>query len=201
MRRIWKALITSRETVCPANLAQASYMLSSWLLRLVIFAAWFQFTLIVGGRGGGGGPGVGGGRGRSAGGEGDGGGGGLGGGGLGGGLQPTLWQTYDLSNEQGASFHNPSARNSKHCSPPLPTLLGSPARQFVYESGVLDGLHTHVPSDAASVPPIHTVELLLTAASSSAFCDADCTLASCCPPARQEASASAHERGVSFMST
>ena len=87
MRRIWKALITSRETVCPANLAQASYMLSSWLLRLVIFAAWFQFTLIVGGRGGGGGPGVGGGRGRSAGGEGDGGGGGLGGGGggLGGG--------------------------------------------------------------------------------------------------------------------
>ena len=73
--------LAGKETVCPANLAQASYMLSSWLLRLVIFAAWFQFTLIVGGRGGGGGPGVGGGRGRSAGGEGDGGGGGLGGGG------------------------------------------------------------------------------------------------------------------------
>ena len=134
--------------------------------------------------------------------DGSGGGGGVnGGGGLGGGLQPTLWQTYDLSNEQGASFHDPSARNSKQSSPPLPTLLGSPARQFVYESGALDGLHTHVPSDAASVPPIHTVELLLTAARSSAFCAADCTLASSCPAARQEASASAHERGASFMST
>ena len=28
--------------------------------------------------------------------------------------------------------------------------------QLVYDTGVLDGLHTHAPSDAASVPPIHT---------------------------------------------
>ena len=39
---------------------------------------------------------------------------------------------------------------------PKSQLLGWPANQLVYDSGVLDGLHTHEPSDAASVPPIHT---------------------------------------------
>eukprot|EP00964_Phaeocystis_antarctica_P032220 scaffold18260_cov57-Phaeocystis_antarctica.AAC.4 len=61
---------------------------------------------------------------------------------------------------QWASFHLPRSnelRNRpiiKQSSPAK--LLGSPAYQLVYDSGVLDGLHTHVPSDAASVPPIHT---------------------------------------------
>eukprot|EP00964_Phaeocystis_antarctica_P111184 scaffold75493_cov64-Phaeocystis_antarctica.AAC.1 len=43
---------------------------------------------------------------------------------------------------------NPDQRlNSKQCSAPF-ELLGS--CQLVYDSGVLDGLHTHAPSDAAS---------------------------------------------------
>ena len=79
-----------------------------------------------------------------------------------------------------------------------PTLLGSPLAQLVYDSGVLDGLHNHVPSDAASVPPIHT-SLPAAAVTSSAFCAADCTVASCRPAAWQAASASAHER-ASLMS-
>ena len=77
-------------------------------------------------------------------------------------------------------------------------MLGSPAFQLVYDSGVLVGLHTHVPSDAASVPPIHT-ELPAAAVSSSAFCSADCTLANWRPAAWQSALASAHER-ASLMS-
>jgi len=69
---------------------------------------------------------------------------------------------------------------------------------LVYESGVLDGLHTHVPSDAASVPPIHT-RLPLAAVSSCSFCAADCTVASCRPTAWQAALAPAHGR-ASLMS-
>ena len=69
---------------------------------------------------------------------------------------------------------------------------------MVYDSGVLDGPHTHVPSDAASVPPIHTV-LPAAAVTSAAFCAADCTVASCRPAARQAALASSHER-ASLMS-
>eukprot|EP00964_Phaeocystis_antarctica_P106884 scaffold71677_cov68-Phaeocystis_antarctica.AAC.1 len=65
--------------------------------------------------------------------------------------------------------------------------------------GVLDGLHTHVPSDAASVPPIHKRLLPAAAASSNAFCSADCTVANCRPAAWQSALASAHER-ASLMS-
>ena len=78
-------------------------------------------------------------------------------------------------------------------------LLGSPAFQLVYDSGVLDGLHTHAPSDAASVPPIHTLLLPATAVTSSAFCAAECTLANCRPASWQAALASPHER-ASFIS-
>ena len=76
--------------------------------------------------------------------------------------------------------------------------LGSPSAQLVYDSGVFDGHHTHVPSDAASVPPIHN-ELPAAAVSSSAFCAADCTVANCRPAARQVALASPHEK-ASFIS-
>ena len=78
-------------------------------------------------------------------------------------------------------------------------MLGSPSAQLVYESGVLDPLHTHVPSDAASVPPIHTL-LPYATASSNAFCSADCTLANCRPAAWQAASASAHIKRAPLMS-
>ena len=71
--------------------------------------------------------------------------------------------------------------------------MGSPAYQLVYDSGVLDGLHTHAPSEAASVPPIHTV-LPAAALTRAAFCAADCTVANCRPAARQASSASPHER-------
>eukprot|EP00964_Phaeocystis_antarctica_P072349 scaffold44223_cov61-Phaeocystis_antarctica.AAC.1 len=91
-----------------------------------------------------------------------------------------------------------AAQDRQQSSPPL-MLLGSPAYQLVYDSGVLDGLHTHVPSDAASVPPIHTEFLPPAVASSNAFCAVDCTVASCRPAAWQSALASAHER-ASFMS-
>jgi hypothetical protein len=64
---------------------------------------------------------------------------------------------------------------------------------LVYDTDVFDGLHTHAPSDAASVPPIHTA-LSATAVTSSAFSAADRTLASCWPAAMQAASASPHER-------
>ena len=61
-----------------------------------------------------------------------------------------------------------------------PLLLGSlfpPWRlQLVYEIVVPDGLHTHVFSDLASVPPIHTM-LPSAALTSSAFSAADCTVA------------------------
>eukprot|EP00964_Phaeocystis_antarctica_P086256 scaffold54611_cov65-Phaeocystis_antarctica.AAC.1 len=79
-----------------------------------------------------------------------------------------------------------------------PWVPGWPLSQLVYDSGVFDGLHTHAPSDAVSVPPIHT-RLPAAAVISSAFCAADCTLASCRPAAWQAASASAHER-ASLMS-
>jgi len=54
-----------------------------------------------------------------------------------------------------------------------------------------------VPSDAASVPPIHTEPP--TRADSCSFCAADCTVASCRPAAWQAALASAHGRAL-FMS-
>eukprot|EP00964_Phaeocystis_antarctica_P105653 scaffold70637_cov65-Phaeocystis_antarctica.AAC.3 len=125
----------------------------------------------------------------------DGGGGDGGGGeGEGGGTGQAVWQTYFRRDVQVPSFHLPVTfqLNSRQCSPP-PELFGSPACQLVYDSGVLDGLHTHVPSDATSVPPIHTA-LPAAVASSNAFCSADCTLASCMFAARQAASASAHGR-------
>ena len=103
------------------------------------------------GGGGGGGEGRGTGGGEGSGGDGDDGGGGEG---EGGGTGQAVWQTYFLFLVHWASFHLPGPRNSRQSS--LLTLLGSPAFQLVYDSGVLDGLHTHVPSDAASVPPIHT---------------------------------------------
>ena len=76
------------------------------------------------------------------------------------------WQTYFFFLVQRESFHLPGAEdepkmaklasvNSRQSSRPF-ALLGSPAFQLVYDTGVLDGLHTHAPSDAASVPPIHT---------------------------------------------
>eukprot|EP00964_Phaeocystis_antarctica_P122081 scaffold85756_cov55-Phaeocystis_antarctica.AAC.1 len=94
----------------------------------------------------------------------------------------TVWQTYLFEPRHQASFQEAVLEmpNAKQSSPP--ELLGSPLYQFVYDSGVLDELHTHVPSDAASVPPVHT-SLPLAAVSSSTFCAADCTLASCRPAA------------------
>eukprot|EP00964_Phaeocystis_antarctica_P031552 scaffold17844_cov63-Phaeocystis_antarctica.AAC.1 len=65
------------------------------------------------------------------------------------------WQTYLYLLVQRALFHVPPVDLSCMQSS-LPELLGSYAFQLVYDSGVLDGLHPHVPSDAASVPPIHT---------------------------------------------
>ena len=91
----------------------------------------------------------------------DGDGGGNDGGGEGGTGQ-AVWQTYLSVLVQEPSFHAPRGEfqlgiqlNSKQSSPP-PWSSGWPGTQLVYDSGVLDGLHTHVPSDAASVPPIHT---------------------------------------------
>ena len=69
---------------------------------------------------------------------------------------------------------------------------------MVYDSGVPDGLHTHMPSKAASVPPIHTL-LPAAAVTSIAFSAADWTLASCRLFARQAAWASLHDR-ASFIS-
>ena len=69
---------------------------------------------------------------------------------------------------------------------------------MVYDSGVPDGLHFHVPSEAASVPPIHTL-LPAAAVSSSAFSAAESTVANCRPAARQAALASLHDR-ASFIS-
>ena len=69
---------------------------------------------------------------------------------------------------------------------------------MVYDSGVPDGLHFHVPLEAASVPPIHT-QFPAAAVTSSAFSAADCTLASCRPAARQAALALLHDR-ASFTS-
>ena len=114
-----------------------------------------------------------------------GGGGGCGGGGDGGngGVKgQTVWQTYLFEPRHQASYQEAVLEmpNAKQSSPP--ELLGSPLYQFVYDSGVLNGLHTQVPSDAASVPPVHT-SLPPAAVSSSTFCAADCTLASCRPAA------------------
>jgi len=120
-----------------------------------------------------------------------------GGGGGGGGTGQAVWQTYFRSRAHPTSFHLPLMRklNSKQSSPPP---LGSPGYQLVYDSGVLDGLHTHVPSDAASVPPIHTL-LPAAAVISCSFCAVDCTVASCRPAFWQSASAPAHGRAL-FMS-
>ena len=73
--------------------------------------------------------------------------------------------------------------NDKQSSTPALLLGSSDAKfQLKYDSGVLDGLHTHVPSDAASVPPIHTL-LPAAAVTSSAFRAADSTVANCMPAA------------------
>ena len=60
-----------------------------------------------------------------------------------------------------------------------------------------DEFHTHVPSEAASVPPIQT-RLRFAAVTSSSFSAADCTLARCWPAARQAALASLHDRASSI---
>ena len=115
----------------------------------------------------------------------DGGGGGLGEGGEGGGGEgggggtgQAVWQTYLFLLVQDKSFHVPESYATTQFSCVSP--LGSRAAQLKYDSSVLDGLHNHVPSDAASVPPIHTV-LPAAAVTSSAFCAADSTVASCRP--------------------
>ena len=77
-------------------------------------------------------------------------------------------------------------------------MLGSPVYQLVYESAVPDGLHTHVFSESASVPPIHTM-LPSAAVTSSAFSAADCTLANCKPSCSQASLASLHDL-ASFIS-
>ena len=158
--------------------------------------------MVEGGDGGGGdglGDEGGGGEGSGAGGLGDGG----GGDGEGGGTGQAVWQTYFCAAVHGKSFHVPVLSwklNDKQSSTPALLLGSSDAKfQLKYDSGVLDGLHTHVPSDAASVPPIHKFLVPPAVASSNAFCSADCTLASCRPAAWQAASASAQER-ASLMS-
>ena len=100
---------------------------------------------------------------------------------------------------QGASFHLPVLLqlNSRQSSLPQES-LGSPECQLVYDSGVPDGLHTHVPSEAASVPPIHTL-LPAAAVTSSAFSAAESTFANCLPAVRQASLASLHDR-ASFIS-
>ena len=111
-----------------------------------------------------------------------------------------VWQTYLRLGQHWSSSHLPAGLpqlNDRQFWLP-PELLGCPGCQLVYDSGVLDGLHTHVPSEAASVPPIHTA-LPAAAVSSSAFSAAVCTLASCRPAARQAALASLHDR-ASFIS-
>ena len=104
--------------------------------------------------GGGDGDGDGGG-GDGSGGLGDGG----GGDGEGGNERKAVWQTNFLFEMQFSSSHWPVRPLGKlpamQCWAPR-ELSGWPGYQLVYDSGVLDGLHTHVPSDAASVPPIHT---------------------------------------------
>ena len=84
-----------------------------------------------------------------------------------------------------------------------PWLLGSPSFHGCHESvlsgtAVLDGLHTHVSSDSASVPPIHTM-LPFAAVTSSSFSAADCTIANCKPFFWQASLASLHD-SVSFIS-
>ena len=118
--------------------------------------------------------------GDGGGGGGDGGGGG--GGGEGGGSRQAVWQTYFILSVHGLSFHLPGCQLNCRQSSLRRQSLGWPVAQLVYDSGVLDGLHTHVPSDAASVPQVHTV-LPLAAVVSSAFCAADRTLANCRPAA------------------
>ena len=138
-----------------------------------------------GGSDGDGGGGLGDGSGGVCGGEGGDGGsdGGEGGGeGGSGGKGQAVWQTYFNFVAQILLFHMPPLDLSCMQSRPLCALLGWPPAQLVYDSRVLDGLQTHVPSDIASVPPIHT-SLPLAAVSSSAFCAADCTLANCRPTA------------------
>ena len=141
--------------------------------------------------------------GDGGGGDGDGGGGlgdGGGGDGEGSGTGQAVWQTYFSFLAHRRSLHLPGPPELKcmQCSSP-PWLFGSFPFQLVYDSGVLDGLRTHAPSDAASVPPIHKNLLPAAAASSCSFCSADCTVANCRPAAWQSALASAHER-ASLMS-
>jgi len=91
-----------------------------------------------------------------------------------------VWQTYFRLLEHVTSFHLPVEWASRQSS--SPALLGSPEAQLVYESGVPDELHFHVPSEAASVPSIHTL-LPAAAVTSSVFSAADCTIARCWPAA------------------
>ena len=84
-----------------------------------------------------------------------------------------------------------------------PWLLGSPSFHGFHESVlsgtvVLDGLHTHVFSDSASVPPIHTM-LPFAAVTSRSFSAADCTIANCQPFFWQSSLASLHD-SVLFIS-
>ena len=89
-----------------------------------------------------------------------------------------VWQTYLCSCQQLSSPHLPvpllQLKNRQSWL--LPVLLGCPGSQFVYDSGMPVEFHTHVPSEAASVPPIHT-SLPAAAVTSSAFSAAECTLA------------------------
>ena len=139
-----------------------------------------------GSEGGGGNGGGDGGLGEGGGGEGEGG-GGDGEGGLGG-IGQAVWQTYFLLVAQNRSSHLPGllglTLTQLNCKQSwlFSQSSGWPVPQLVYDSGALDGLHTHVPSGAALVPPVHT-SLPAAAVSSSAFCAADSTLANCRPAA------------------
>ena len=65
-----------------------------------------------------------------------------------------FWQTYFADFQHFQSFHVPAFAPWKVMQSSMPELLGSSAFQLVYDSGVLDGLHTHAPSDAASADVI-----------------------------------------------
>ena len=104
--------------------------------------------------------------------------------------QPTFWQTYFCADVQVPSSHLPEPYTAKQCW--SRGLSGLPGDQLAYDSGVLDGPHTHVPEEALAVPPTHTY-LPAAAVRSSSFCAAECTVASCWLLALHEASASAQE--------
>ena len=116
------------------------------------------------------------------------GGAGAGGGDEGGGGSACLtWQTYGLPRLQSRSFHCPDEPPTVTQSSPVPQLFGSPGAQFRYADGDPSD-HTHVPSFATSLSPIHA-SLPLVITLTSACSDAEWMMARSPPRATQSARA------------